>query len=380
MRFDLLRSLNLPRIPSGNRHGARIGRAGMMRFAGAAALALVVLGLTIAGAHAQIVTPPSPPNHVDFGAYGAGAFDVGSNFLTRLGNRATYGYDAAARANPDGGGAPDSNGGVKWRSWLEAYATHSRQGAQGAFVGDTRRTFGGVAGLSATLNEHLTIGLSVDQSHTKVNVPLALQSATLDMTQIGLNAAYTDGPWTAAVAIVQGFADISSRRFDVVGFALANYDARLTGALGEISYYHGFGQSRLVPKAALEWLEIKTDPFGEVGGAAPLTATGQRASRTRLYLGAEIGHYWIVEQKIVDLSAYAKFVDTLQQNNGAISVSAGGPSLTVQGVSESQYGVNAGTTLSVNFTQMVRAYLAYDGKFRDGFTSHTGTAGLDVSW
>jgi len=82
----------------------------------------------------------------------------------------------------------------------------------------------------------------------------------------------------------------------------------------------------------------------------------------------------------VDLAGYAKLIGNVSQNMGAISFVSGGFPVTVQGLRESDLGVDAGATLSVNFTRTIRAYLAYDGKFRSNFQSHTGTLGLDVRW
>jgi hypothetical protein len=39
----------------------------------------------------------------------------------------------------------------------------------------------------------VNVGVSADQSHTRIDVPLALQSATLDLTQIGFNASIDKG-------------------------------------------------------------------------------------------------------------------------------------------------------------------------------------------
>ena len=97
-------------------------------------------------------------------------------------------------------------------------------------------------------------------------------------------------------------------------------------------------------------------------------------------LGAEVGHYWIVDQKIVDLSAYGKFVDNFEQKLSAVTVSLGPQSILVQGIGESQYGADAGAALSLSLSNTVRLYLNYDGKFRSAFQSHQGTAGVEVKW
>ena len=54
-------------------------------------------------------------------------------------------------------------------------------------------------------------------------------------------------------------------------------------------------------------------------GFDPLTASGATVERSRVLLGAEIGHYWIFDQKIFDLSAYGKFVDNTSQNFSSIT-------------------------------------------------------------
>ena len=59
---------------------------------------------------------------------------------------------------------------------------------------------------------HVNIGFSIDQSHTQIDVPLALQTATLDLTQFGFSASVDEGPWTWAIVLVHGFGNIGSSR------------------------------------------------------------------------------------------------------------------------------------------------------------------------
>jgi uncharacterized protein with beta-barrel porin domain len=97
-------------------------------------------------------------------------------------------------------------------------------------------------------------------------------------------------------------------------------------------------------------------------------------------LGAEIGHYWIFDGKIFDLSAYGKFVDNVMQNFSSVTVSLGPQSITVQGIGESRYGVDAGGSASLSLSNTVRLYLNYDGKFRAAAQSHQGTLGVELKW
>lgn len=327
-------------------------------------------------------TPPSPSRTDSNSSLSATAAisDLGSNFLQRLGRQATYGFDRAGRTNPGGGGASESTDTPKFRTWGEVYGVSVDTKQQGDFVGDHRRTVGGVAGFGARVAPGVNVGISVDQSHTAIDVPLALQSATLDLTQIGVNASIDKGAWTWAVAAVHGFGDIGTLRDTGFGFARAGYNARIDGALTEISYYWSQEQSRIVPKAAFEYTRATTGSLQEFGGLDPVMATGAVAERSRFLVGAEVGHYWIFEQKIFDLSAYGKFVDNVSQTFSPVTVSLGTESITVVGIGESRYGADAGASASLSLTNTARLYVNYDGKFRASMQSHQGTIGVEFKW
>jgi uncharacterized protein with beta-barrel porin domain len=347
----------------------------------------VVFGLSMVEAGAQTPTPtptPTPipvpaPSMTDLSA-GATIVNLGSSFLERLGDQASGGFGRTSRNNPGGGGASEALEGQPFRSWGELYGISSTTGPQGVFVGDHRTTTGGVAGFGARIAPGVNVGFSVDQSRTGIDVPLALQTATLDLTQLGFNASIDRGPWTWAIAVVHGFGKINSSRDTGLGTASAGYNGRIDGALTELSYYWAVDQSRLVPKAALEFVHASTGSFQEMGGFDPVSASGATLERSRMLLGAEIGHYWIVDQKIVDLSAYGKFVDNFEQNLSSVTVSLGPESILVQAIGESRYGADTGAALSLSLSNAIRLYLNYDGKFRSAFQSHQGTAGVEVRW
>jgi autotransporter-like protein len=246
--------------------------------------------------------------------------------IIRVRTRAADQCGGRRRVRSDGRAAfPDLGRGL--RIW-------ARTGAQGDFVGDRRQTWGGVGGIGARLAPGVNVGVSVDQSRTKIDVPLALQAATLDLTQIGANASVDKGPWTWAIALVHGFGEVNSSRDTGAGFARAGYNAHIDGALTELSYYRSLDQSRIVPKAAFEYVRASTASFQELGGLDPVMASGATVERSRILLGAEIGHYWIFDQKIFDLSAYGKFIDNASQNFGSVTVSLGTESIAVQGIAK----------------------------------------------
>jgi uncharacterized protein with beta-barrel porin domain len=313
-------------------------------------------------------------------AAGATIADLGSNFLERLGSQATHGFGNAWRSNPGGGGASEATDEPRFRTWGEAYGISATTAAQGDFVGDHRQTYGGVAGVGATIAPGVNVGFSIDQSRTSIDVPLALQSATLDLTQFGFNASVDKGPWTWAVALVHGLGNIDSSRDTGGGIASSRYGGQIDGALTELSYYWSLDQSRIVPKLGLEYVHSATGAFQESGGLDPVAASDATLERARVLVGAEIGHYWILDQKIFDLSAYGKFVDNFVQNFSTITVSLDSQSIALQGIGESQYGADVGAAASLNLTDKTRLYVNYDGKFRAAFQSHQGTLGVEYKW
>jgi uncharacterized protein with beta-barrel porin domain len=326
-------------------------------------------------------TPSPTPTMINANvSAGSTVTNLGSYFLERLTNQSTNGFNRSSRNNPGGGGASESTEAPRYRAWFEGYGISARNDAVGDFVGDSRKTWGGVAGIGMRVAPGINVGFSVDQSHTDIDVPLALQSATVDLTQFGFNASLDKGPWTWAVAVVHGFGKINSSRDTGFGFATAGYNARLDGAISELSYYLDKDQSRLVPKAGLEYVHARTGSFQEMGGLDPVFATAATVDRMRVLVGAEVGHYWIFGQKILDLSAYGKFVDNLVQNFSDTTVTLGSQHITLQGIGESQYGADAGASASLSLTSTARLYLNYDAKLRAAMQSQQGTVGFEVKW
>lgn len=378
---------------SGTRQTIGLDRVRRIAAAIARVFALIVVMAAVTPSFAQSPTPtptptptPSPtpipsPTSTNYDqSAGSSTLNLGSGFLERLGNQASNGFNRAFRTNPGGGGASASTEDPRYRTWFEGYGISVRTDAQGDFVGDKRKTFGSVAGFGARLAPGVNVGFSIDQSHTDIDVPLALQSATLDLTQLGFSGSVDKGPWTWAFAVVHGFGKVRSSRDTGLGLATAGYRAAIDGALTEISYYWTRDQMRIVPKGALEYVRATSAAFQETGGLDPLNVGSTALSRARIMIGAEIGRYFIVDQNILDLSAYGKFVDNFHQDLGSIQVSLGAQNIIVPGIGESRYGVDAGASASLSLTNVARLYVNYDGKFRNELTSHQGTLGLEYKW
>lgn len=354
----------------------------------AIATAIVLAFAAISPAKAQLFPTPQPtptPGITIISSEissGQALTNLGSNFLERLGNQATNGVNRIGRSNPGGGGASQAVDEPKVRAWLEGYGISSRTDAQGDFAGDTRKTYGGVVGVGATIAPGVNVGLSFDHSHSKIDVPLAFQWATLDLNQVGGNFSIDKGPWTFAGAAVHGFGKVNAFRDTGFSFATSGYAAVVDGALVELNYYWMKDEFRIVPKAGLEYVRAHTDGFTEQGQTFFLvTASDATVERARALIGAEVGRYFILDRTILDLSAYGKFIDNFHQSFSMVTVSMPGfQPVSVQGIGESRYGADAGAAASLSLTNRFRLYARYDGKFREQFVSHQGVAGVEVRW
>ena len=136
-----------------------------------------------------------------------------------------------------------------------------------------------MAGAGVTLAPGVTVGLSVDQSRTDVDVTGLPQSGRIDLTQIGAIAAFEHGPWNLGATLVHGFGDVHTSRFDVGGQSTAAYQAQLWGAMAELSYFWALpNNSRFVPKLTFDWMRSRTDAFTETGGVAPVAGSAVTAT------------------------------------------------------------------------------------------------------
>jgi uncharacterized protein with beta-barrel porin domain len=373
----------------------RSGRAGPI--GGALRLVALTVALTVAGTSASFAqicgalcqrplpqvsnTSASPDIASTFTL-----FDLSTHYLQLLGNMGGPTWQGGlfgTGPNPGGGGAPAAPEPPKYRVWTELYGLASKTGAQNDFPGDARRSYGGVAGFAVNVAPGAMLGVSVDQSRTKIDIAGLPQNATLDLTQFGVNGAYETGNWTVSAAAIGGFAGVDSNRGTPSGPATANYGATLWGTIGEAAYYVPLGSARVVPKFGFDWTKTHVDAYSEAGGIDAAMVPAANADRTRIFAGAEVGNTWVLTNTVFDLSAYARAVDIVSQHIPSLTVSAvSGPAtpVTVFGVTEAKWGLETGAGASLRLSPLARLYLLYDGRFRDGFHSNGGTLGLEFRW
>jgi len=138
-------------------------------------------------------------------------------------------------------------------------------------------------------------------------------------------------------------------------------------------------QYRIVPKRA----QLRICPAPEPDRCRksrldPVMATGARWKRARILLGAEVGRYWIFDQKILDIFAYGSW-STTSCRISPTSPSASSQSITFQGIGESQYGADAGASASLSITKHRRIYITTTPNSRRHAIA-PGTVGVEFKW
>ena len=117
--------------------------------------------------------------------------------------------------------------------------------------------------------------------------------------------------------------------------------------------------------------------------AIPVTATAQTTDRFRGFAAAEVGYSWLINKTVFDIAGYARVVDIFSQDIDSVLATATNAAALprlVPGVLDNRFEFDAGLSSSVKVSDALRLYAIYDGRFRDGFTSHAGTLGLEYRW
>lgn len=296
----------------------------------------------------------------------SGALDAEGRFLRRMGD------EAAAPFAPAPGPAGTPPPGV--RVWGEAYGVWSRSRAFAGIPGDDRTLYGFAAGLALQPAPGFTLGFAIDHGNTDVKLDSGLERAGLRLTQFGLYAGTTAGPWFASLAGTFGIGDANTQN-TLFGQTTASYNLTSWGLLGETGYRMQWGDWRVTPSLGFDYATLRSAGFTETGPLA-LTAPAHTTDRTRLWAGLNVG------QRLggFDWSVYGRLVGVVAGEERLLPVTYFNLPMTVTGLREARLGGDLGTRLTYNFAPGADFFARYDARLSDGFTSHAGTAGLKVKF
>ena len=310
----------------------------------------------------------------------AAVTNLGSNFLERLGNQSKDGFNRLQRTNPGRRRRLGGHGSAALpdlvRRLRQLYEKRRGRGFRRRYQKDLGRRR---PQIGARVVPGINIGLSIDQSRSAIDIPLALQSATIDLTPdrfhgLRRQRAVDLGQRGGARFRQHQFAPrhrlwASDRRIQCAARRRAERDQLLLEQ----------GPDRIVPKAAFEYVRAGTGSLQEIGGLDPVSATGATIERWR-DLGRRGGRPLLdLQPKIFDLSGYGKFVDNVVQNFSDHRQ----PWRAEHHVAGDRREPVRRRCRRVGVAQPDRhrrLYANYDGKLRAVMQSHQGTLGVEVKW
>ncbi len=276
----------------------------------------------------------------------SGLFDLGGRLLGRL-----------TRALPANAG------------WGELYAFRVDQGGR-------RDARGLAAGFNLQLAPGVTLAFGIDHGNLDIDVPGALETGKLDLTEGGAGLRIERGGFAAALSATFGAGNADTLR-TIIGSSRARYDLWVAGAAVEIGYAIKVGGWTLRPVAGFDYVSIRTDGFTE-SDALGLHVAERKVDRLRASAGAEIGRTWGKLQ----MTASARYLSVLDGKERSIPVAfaiAPGRLLDMAAPSEPDTA-SVGARARLGLSKGTALWFAYDGRFGKGYEGHTGTVGLTIAW
>ncbi len=177
--------------------------------------------------------------------------------------------------------------------WGQAYGSWGRWNSDGNAARLNRSTGGFTVGVDtlafSTATMPVRFGVLAGYSNTNFNTANRSSSGSSDNYHMGVYAGTQWGGFGFRAGAVHTWHDIrTSRSVAFAGFndtLRGNYDARTTQVFGDLGYRIDAGRFGFEPFANLAYVNLRTNGFREMGGAAALTSQGKTNSITFSTLG-----------------------------------------------------------------------------------------------
>jgi len=173
--------------------------------------------------------------------------------------------------------------------WGQGYGSWGRTDGDGNAAKLTRSTGGLLVGADAAVFDTLRFGLLAGYSRSEFDVKGRLSSGESDNYHLGLYGGGQLGAIGLRAGASYTWHDVSTRR--TVAFAgfgdglQSDYNAGTAQVFGELGYRVDLGKMAFEPFAGLAYVNLHTDGFREIGGAAALSARGDDTSVSYSTLG-----------------------------------------------------------------------------------------------
>lgn len=294
--------------------------------------------------------------------------DVGASFMPVM----AYGETGPVPA------APTTD---RFAVWGQGFGAWGRTDSDGNAAKLKTSTGGFLMGADAPVFDTWRLGIMAGYSRTSFDVKDRNASGSSDNYHLGLYGGARWGNLGLRSGLAYTWHDIStSRSVAFPGFAdslKGNYDAGTFQAFGELGYRIDTSVAAFEPFANLAYVSLRSDGFGEQGGAAALTSAAQTTNTTfttlglRASAGFTLGTFDATARGMIGWRH--AFGDTVPLSTLAF---AGSDAFTVAGVPIARNAaiVEAGLDLAIAATTTLG--LSYSGQLASDAQQHSFKANL----
>lgn len=293
-----------------------------------------------------------------------------------------YQGNSLAQLNPVTGVAADDQG-----LWVQAAGASGNVDSDGNARGYDYRSGGIAGGYDGDVNNNFRAGIAIGYANTDLDTEDAPDNAQVDSYELAVYGRYRSGPWTYKGIVGIGENDNETERAVIVGglqrTASADFNSQTAFAYVESAYRFSVADYYVEPLAAAQWSTAKHDGFTEQGaGSLNLVVNGQRAERTRTYLGARVD--WFIEDRIERMVEIRglwihDFDDAAPPMDASLSGS-GTATFAVSSVEPKRDAALLGAGIAGTINKEKRLYLDYNVELRGDDTTHLIVGGFNYQW
>lgn len=255
--------------------------------------------------------------------------------------------------------------------WTRAFGSWGRWNGDGNASTVWRNTGGIFVGADLPVMERGRAGLLVGYSNTSIQAAERNSTVTSDNFHLGIYGGAQWGDLALRAGLAYTWHTLSTvRSIAFQGFSdtvKGRYAGGTAQAFGELGYGLQVGRAAIEPFANVAYAGLRTDGFGETGGAAALTSWGSFADATFTTLGARASTGFTVAGVVATAKGSAgwrhAFGDTTPDSTFAF---AGGGAFTVLGVPIAQDSAVIDAGVDVSLAPNVNLGVSYGGQFGAG--------------
>lgn len=245
--------------------------------------------------------------------------------------------------------------------WIQGLMNKSKLDTRNGFDADT---YGTAVGADGYINENTKVGLGYAFTNSDID-------STGRKTDVNTNTGFLYGEYNAPSYYVNAVATYGvgsyKEKKNVAGVRVdGDYDVDAFG----IQSMAGYKMGDFTPEAGLRYINTKQEAYTDTAGQR----VGANSTDTlTAILGAKYGYdMQYAGYNFRPEVKLAATYDLMRDKNASVVSLANGSAYVVDGENLKRFGIEAGAKVNMDVTDQVKLGVAYEGRFKDHYTDHTG--------